>query len=235
MKRIVVFVLILNSCFLYGQVDNTPTPIQFSAKSGSLTKAIGWGYRSTADEWVDYSNVICNRNDYKKKYRSMMNSDYMYSEYEQNFDSIVTKSLVIDSVTYYALIVHKTSGQYKYPNMKIDWYHYKETFGYIFSEDEFSKLDSITEEVTLSTKHRVSMGSVRIKYNEGIFLDSIKNELKQEKNEKATEYIFPVTLSEKGTIRFLTPEAFTEKNKYDFKEKYFEATYESFGKLLIKQ
>lgn len=233
--KIIVVAFLINSCCLFGQTKKDSLQIQFSEKSGTLKEAVGWGYRISSEEWIDYRNVICNRHDYKKKYKSLEGSDYMFSEYKQNFDSIVTKSLIIDSIPYYVLIVHKTTGQYKYPNMKIDWSPHKVTYGYIFSKEEFSKLDSIIEPIELTTKRRISMGSKNIKYNEKAFFNEIINELRIEKSGHAVNYIFPIMKSDKGNIRFFTPEPFSEKNKYDFDRKYFEASPENFGKLLIKE
>lgn len=235
MKRIIVLALLLNSCLLFGQTKKDSLQIQFSEKSGKLKKATGWGYRYSSDEWIDYPNVICNRHDYKRQYRSEQGSDYMYSQYKQNFDSIETKRITKDSLTYYVLIIHKTTGLYKYPNMKIDWYTFKESLGYIFSEEEFSKLDSITEPVELTTKYVVSMGSSRIVYNQNIFQGSIIRELNFEKSKIAPDYIFPVLKSEEGNIHFLTPEHFTKTKNYNFKEAFFEVSLENFEKLLFKE
>jgi hypothetical protein len=113
-------------------------------------------------------------------------------------------------------------------------YPFRETYGYIFSKEEYQKLHHIENLIELKTKYMVSIGTEREKYNETKFLGLIQTALEAEKNENSTEYTFPVLKSTKGTIRFYVPDSFSLDNKYDFDKRYFETSLKDFSKIIIR-
>lgn len=235
MKNLIFsFLLTIIAIHSYGQGRVNRAKVKFDKTSETLKAATGWAYNETSGQWVDYNNVICSDPDYKDKYKSLLGSDFMFSKYEQNFDSIVTKTVSVNNKTYYVLIVHTTSGRYEYPSIREEWYTYKEAKGYIFTEEEFKKLDSLSGEKKISTQYEVSLGSKYTTYDESKFIDLIQTELKSEKSKYSPTYSFPVLLSNEGKVRFYVPTNFSSTTKYDFNKRYFEIELKDFKKLIIK-
>ena len=206
--------------------------LNFEASSGTLLKATGWAYNSTIGEWIDYANVISEDRDYKDKFKSLQGA-WMMSRISQNFLNVQTKILTFKETKYYVLIVEKWSGEYAYPAIKEDWYTFKKTIAYIYTEQEFKKLQNIEGLVELKTREVVSMGSKYEKYDETKFLDLIQTELSKEKSKYAAEYTFPIMKSKEGAIRFYLPDYFSTYTKYDFEKEYFETDADSFSKILL--
>lgn len=218
------------SLFSQDRIDREK--ITFDSTSSILSKSIGWAYNSVFGEWVSYDNVISDNKDYKGKYKSLQGS-WMMSQTEQNFQQIQTKTILYDSKKYYVIIVEKWSGEYQYPSIKEDWYVFKKTIGYIYTEDEYKKLQNIDSLVEIKTQHIVSMGSKYEKYDEVKFLDLIQVSLSTIKGKYSPTYIFPVMMIS-GKVRFYVPEYFHTYSRYDFTKKYFETDISSFSKIIIK-
>lgn len=218
---------------LFSQERVNREKLSFGTVSGIITKSTGWAYNTTLGEWVDYENVISESKDYKEKYKSLQ-GEWMMSRESQSFLELQTKSIVYKGITYYVLIVDKWSGRYEYPNIREDWYTFKETTGYIFTKEEYQKIQNIEGLVELKTKNEVSMGSKYESYDETKFLDLIQTELSKEKSEYSTEYTFPIMKSKEGAIRFYLPDYFSSYSKYDFDKKYFETDLDNFSKIIIK-
>jgi hypothetical protein len=217
----------------YGQERVNREKISYEKTSEIMTKATGYSYNATFGEWIDYENVISDNKDYKDKYKSLQGR-YMMSKISQNFLNIQTKTLTFKGKTYYIFIVEKWSGRYEYPSIEQDWYEFKKTVGYIFTEEEFKKLDSFDKSIEIKTKTEVEMGSKYEKYDETKFLDLIQTILSGEISTYATEYTFPLFKTNEGAIRFYLPDYFSTYSKYDFEKKYFETDYTNFSKILIK-
>ena len=228
----------------FGQERVNRQKLSFDTMSSIMTTATGWSYNSILGEWVDYDNVICSRKEYKEEYKSLQ-GDYMMSETTQNFRGIHTKTLKFNNVTYYVLVIEKWSGRYEYPSIKQDWYTFKETIGYLFTETEFIKLRTylgnphIEGEIELRTKITVKMGSKYEKYDETVFLDLIQTKLSTDTREinNLPEYIFPIIRTKERLIRFYLPEYYFSGNskvygKHSFEKSYFETNHENFNKIL---
>jgi hypothetical protein len=233
--KITLFLILMTGSLLkgFGQERINREKLSFNSTSGILFKAIGWAYNSTLGEWIDYVNVISDDKDYKTKYLSLQGA-YMMSKTSQNFQKVQTRTVIHKGKTYYVLMVDKWSGRYEYPSIREDWYEFKETIGYIFSEEEYQKLLNIESLVELKTQYSVSIGSKYEKYDEIKFLDLIQTELSTEKSEFSYEYTFPIMKSKEGAIRFYLPDNFSTYSKYDFDKEYLETDFESFTKIILK-
>lgn len=245
-KVILILTIFLSTCFqLYGQERINREKLSFKKNSEMMTKAIGYSYNSTIGEWIDYENIISNNKDYKNEYNSLQ-SNWIRKKYKavryidkmsqnsQNFINIQTKKLDFKNKVYYVIIITKWIGQFEYPLIQEDYYTYKQTEGYIYTKEEFQKLDSLDQKIELRTKSMVSVGSKHEIYDETKFLDLIQTELNREISKYEPEYIFPVLKSNEGAIRFYLPEYFFGYSKYNFDNAYFETDQENFSKIYIK-
>ena len=235
MKKILlttISLIICNSSFSQERVNREK--LKFEKSSTTLEKATGWSYSSQYGEWVDYSNVISNDKMYKGEFKSLQGR-YMMSHNTQNFTKIQTRTITHNGEIYYVLIVEKWSGQYKYPHSKIDWNSYKVHYAYIFSENEYSKLNDINELIELKTQIVAYVSTQFERYTEVKFLDLIQTELHKELDRHSLEYGFPVMKSNEGKIRFYTPVILSKFSKnYDFEKEYFETDIDNFSKIIIK-
>jgi len=217
---------------VYGQTRKNREKLSFQDKSDVMSIAIGWSYNSVLGEWVDYENVISVNKEYKTKSKFMYGT-FMKSLTSQNFINMITKTIIYNEQKYYVLVVEKWDYYYEYPNLKMDRYCYKNTFGYIFTESEYNKLKDFNKEVQLKTNIVVSIGSKNEKYNEQKFLDYILTEITREISEYSTIYTFPVLKSDEENIRFYLPDRFSEYSEYNFDKEYFETTSKNFNKIIF--
>lgn len=206
--------------------------LSFADSSGTLAKATGWAYNSTFGEWIDYENVISNSKDYKDKYKSLL-GEWMMSRVHQNFLRMQTKLVIFNEKPYYVLVVEKWSGRYEYPAIQQDWYTFRQTWGYIFTESEFLKLRAIESLVEVKTSQAVQLGSKYEEYSEEKFLALIQTKLMEEAGAYSLEYTFPVMKSREGAIRFYVPDYFASYSRFDFEKQYFETDLGSFKSILI--
>lgn len=231
---IILFSLVTN---VFSQSRVNRSKLSFSNSSEKLSSSIGWSYNETLGEWIDYENVINKDKVYKTKYKSLR-GEYMMSRIKQNFIDIKTKSLSINEEKYFVVMVRKWNGRYKYPSIYKDWYSWEEVQGFIFTENEYSKILNFTGEIKLETNNYVELGSSYEKYDETVFLDLIQNELKSD-NKYSSKYTFPVlktTSDELEVIRFYVPQVFTKSkfNSYNFEKEYLETSPENFDKIIIR-
>jgi hypothetical protein len=230
MSRIsLLLVLLFVPVVLLGQERINREKLKFVKISKPLEKAKGWEYNATRGEWVSYNNVISQN-------KGKLNSRTMMSSNSQNFIKIQTKSVTYKGADYFVLIINKWNGEYVSINIhELEWRKYRQTFGYIFSKEEYQKLNNIENLIELKTKYMVSIDIFPITkpYSETEFLDLIQTELETGKSENSTVYIFPVLKSTKGDIRFYLPDSFS-KDAYDFDKKYFETSLKSFSRIIIK-
>jgi hypothetical protein len=232
---LITLLMTLSLLQVFGQERVNREKLSFDTTSGTLSKATGWAYNSTLGEWIDYENVISDSRDYKDKYKSLQ-GEWMMSGISQNFLKVQTKTVTYKGTKYYVLVVDKWSGRYEYPAIKEDWYTFKQTSGYIYTEEEYQKLQNIESLVELKTQYMVTMGSKYEKYDETKFLDLVQTELSEEKSKYSSEYTFPVMKSKEGAIRFYLPEPeyFSTYSKYDFEKKYFETEFDSFSSIILR-
>lgn len=232
-KSVTSFMLILlfSSTQVFAQARVNRKKITFQKQTETITKASGWSYNKTLGEWVDYPNVISSSKQFKEKYKKLQGK-YMMSRTNQNFLSMQFKTVNLNNQEHYVLVVEKWDGSYKYPSIKKDWQTYKVREGYIFSADEYKKLNSADSLVELKTKYRTFTLS---KPDDTRFLAKIQTELGREKSKYSTEYTFPVRKTKvdgKDLVRFYAPSMFSKYSKYNFEKKYFEVPQEEFKKLL---
>ncbi len=238
MKKILLLLtLFLSVSSVFSQTRTNRSELRFINSSEKLSSSTGWMYNEKRGEWVDYENVISDNTDYKTKYKSLT-GQFMMSRLTQNFIDIETKSFNINEKSYFVVMVRKWRGRYKYPTIYEDWYSWEEVQGFIFTEEEYSKILDFNGEIKLVTGYYVSLGSFYEKYDETVFLDLIQTELKSDKSYSSTGgYRFPVlkTKSEETeVIRFYVPQLFTKYSNYDFEKKYFEASPSNFEKIIIR-
>ena len=229
----VLILLLLFPIVLFGQDRINREKLNFDKISETLEKSTGWEYNSTLGEWIDFDNVISQEKDYNDKYKSLQGR-YMMSKTSQNFLKIQTKSVVYKGTEYFMLIIDKWSGRYEYPAIQRDWYEFQLTVGYIFSKEEYQKLQNIENLIELKTQYIVTLGSKYEKYDEVKFLDLIQTALQTEKSKYSSEYTFPILKSTEGVILFYLPEIFSSYSKYNFDKKYFETSFENFSKIILK-
>jgi hypothetical protein len=237
-KLILVLVLAIIGSVVFGQArTNAEKPQFLPVQSEILTKATGWAYNESIGEWIHYNNVISTEKEYKNERASLAESPRMLSHEKQNFISIQTRMFTYKGINYYLLIVRKWVGWYEYPTIHSGWDYAEDIVGYIFSVDEFKKLENINGLVALKAIGGAGGGAGR-KYNDAAWLDSIQSILMKRTEPEQTGSIFPVLKSEEGNIRFCVPSyvGIFDKNPFyespfNFNKGYFETTPEEFSKL----
>jgi len=215
---------------LSGQQRINKEKLNFDKISGVLKKAKGWEYNETLGEWIDYNNVISQKTYYKEGLYRLLQGRDMMKFYTQNFIKIQTKSVIYKETEYFVLIIDKWNYNIAYGERS----PFRETYGYIFSKEEYRKLHNIENLIELKTKYMVSIGTEYQKYNETNFLNMIRTILQTEKSEDSFEYIFPVLKTTEGVIRFYLPENSSSESGYDFDKKYFETSSKNFSKIIIR-
>jgi len=231
MKKLIISTLLMFFCVIsYSQERVNRKKLMFDSTSSKITSSTGWSYNTTLGEWVDYQNLMCP----EKSWKNFEGEKYLMSQFYQNFISIHTKTLDFNGTQYYAVLVEKWSGQYKYPSIKEDWYEYKIVVCYLFSTAEFLKLRDFIYSPTngsvleLKTMNSVKVGNSYEEYDESVLLDLIQNELIREKTKYSSTYIFPIMKTKNNEIRFYLPQT----TKYEFEKRYFETNITSFSNLI---
>jgi hypothetical protein len=236
MKKILLLLtLFLSVSSVFSQSRTNRSELRFINSSEKLYSSTGWMYNEKRGEWVDYENVISDNTDYKTKYKSLL-GEWMMSRLEQNFKDIETKSLNINEKSYFVVMVKKWNGKYEYPSIQTDWYTWEEVQGFIFTEEEYSKILDFNGEIKLETRYHVHLGSKYEEYDETVFLDLIQTELNSD-TRYGSIHTFPVlkTKSEETeVIRFYIPQVFTSYSNFDFEKRYFEVYPSSFEKIIIR-
>ena len=236
-KTTSLIILLLFSITVFSQSRTNRQKLTFTNSSEKLTSSTGWCYNKTLGEWIDFDNVISNDKDYKTKYKSLQGGYMMSHKEPNNFLSIQSKTFSFKGMIYYIIMVEQYDGVYEYPTIYEDWYYWEETNGFIFTEDEYKKLENLNGETKLETKYHVRSGSSYEKYDETKFLDLIQSELEREKSEYSSTYTFPIlktTSDETEVIRFFVPQSFSSYRTYDFEKEYFEVSPQEFDKIIIK-
>jgi hypothetical protein len=218
-----------------GQERINKEDLKFDKKSKLLTKATGWEYNASYGKWIDYKNFISQNTAYKEGLHSTRN---LMSNAKQQFINIQTKSVIYKGTEYFVLIIEKWNGEivndYYENHIREIWKPFRQTFGYVFSKEEYQKLHNIENLIELKTKYMVSIGTEREKYNETKFLGLIQTALEEEKSENSFEYIFSVLKSTEGSIRFYLPNSSSFNPKYDFDKRYFETSLKDFSKIIVR-
>jgi hypothetical protein len=242
MKKVIFFafsvLFVANVAFSQSRVNQTK-PQFLPEQSEILTSAIGWAYNKSIGEWIDYENVISPEKRYKTEFSSLSGTPYMRSQENQNFISMQTRMFTYENKSYYLLMVIKWVGWYKYPRIHQDWEYAEDMVGYIFSPEEYNKLNNINGLVGLRPIGGAGGGAGR-KYDDNALLDSIQSILMESTVPGETGSIFPVLKSEEGDIRFCVPRYVGTQDKdpyydspFNFNRGYFETSPEEFSKIII--
>lgn len=233
MKKYITILFLFCLFNVHSQDRVNREKLNFIEKSNVLSKVTGWAYNSTSGEWIDYENSISDNKSYKTDLYNDLQGKYMMSRCN-SFINLQIKSLIYNSNKYYVLIIHKWTGEYYYPALEKDWRIGETTFAYIYNEKEYKKLSNINGTIELFTQYHVKLDG---EYDEIKFLDLIQTELLEIKNKYVDNYIFPITKSNNGSIRFFTPMYFLNSKydlKYDFSKSYFETDLANFSNIIIK-
>lgn len=230
MKNLVLgIVLVAITSSVLGQDRTNRAKLSFTSQSEIIAKAIGWAYNDELGEWVNYQNIIST----DKK-----NAKVIKGTIAQSFSSMQFKTVFLDSVTYYVLVLRRMGGAFQYPNIGSGYYQWKQTFGFIFTKEEYAKLASSSDSIVeLKAQRMVCMCSNYERYNEVKFLDLVRTELESEHGKYRSTYTFPikkVTVKGENLVRFFIPERYPSSADYNFEKRYFEVTQTAFNKLLIK-
>jgi len=163
----------------------------------------------------------------------------MMSETDQNFISLQTKTFIYKGEKYFALVINKYSGRYKYPAIKEDWMPYKQTNVFVFSSNEYSKLYNLTKNTLLETTYADYGTSDKFESDDTVLFNIIsrlenKSIVDKIESDDLT-YKFYVKLSDPTTVKFLLPiPRFSSYKISEITDKYFETSLENFNKFIIK-
>jgi hypothetical protein len=176
------------------------------------------------------------RNKYKDRYSSLL-GEYMMSREQQTFNDITIKTLTYNDTKYFALIINKWRGRYRYPSIREDWQTYLYTIAYLMEEIEYKKLVNYNEP---KFKYVIEYDQEFETYDETKFLDLIQTKITTKKsNYGGNEYdwILPIKkINDK--VRFLSPTLvglIRSKHwapHYNMEKEYFETNVNNFNKLL---
>ena len=233
MKKLKVMMMTLMMCLVSVSVLGQEI---FTKTSGTLKKATGWQYNDIYNQWVSHQNLISDN--------IGTSTSYLKSRSSLNFVSIQTKSFCYNNIKYYAIIIVRLNGQYKYQYIQQDWFTYKTTSLYVFSEKEYKKLYNITDSIiTLKTNFRIyePVGTFDDDY---VTMHKIIEKLKKNPNvddvEKKSKYdttepnIFEVKMVKPSIIHFTTPYVYFINKNMNINSAYFETSLKDFNKIIIK-
>lgn len=219
MKKSLLFLLLLLALTCNAQERVNKEKLVFKESSEKLTKAIGWYYNSYSGEWISNNNVL-----YDKKIDP--NQNQLISSQSQNFISIQSKTTVYNGETYYFIIIEK--GNIRFSTS------YKETLAYLTSAEEYSKLLSITGNVSkIKCFYVAKNGSSESTYNESDFLIAIRNKLDSKNYYNDSYFYVKLDNNNNEVVRFLLPKDPDRYGCTDFDNNYFETTKENFNKIII--
>jgi hypothetical protein len=232
-KLLLILIVLVFTNLVFGQDRVNRPKLSFEGTSEILSTSVGWHYNKTLGEWIDYPNVISKDDSYKTRFKSLA-GPYLMSKSLYTFNTLQVKSFTFNNTKYYALIVDKWSGRYRYPTIEEDWIQFKNIDCYILTESEYSKLQNY-EKVTFITY--VPMNLEFEGYSETKLLDLIQTKLLSYNgsNPSSIKDLMYITKTSEDKIRFLTPHYyFTSREEVDFNNIYFETDKDSFDKLIIR-
>ena len=234
-KLLLILISLVFTNSVFGQDRVNRPKLSWDGGSEILSTSVGWAYNETLGEWVDYQNLISKDKSYKQ-YKTLQGSHHM-SDSKFTFNTLQIKTLTFNGTKYYVLIMDRWRGRYKYPTIFEDWIKFRSIDCYIFSESEYLKLKNY-EKVSFITE--ISFYLEFEAYDEVKLLDHIQTSLSNETNlseSKYWNYYMFITQTDKGQIRFLTPNryfSFDSYDKIDFEKTYFETSRINFDKLIVK-
>lgn len=230
-RRILLVNFLFFSFVSFGQDRVNREKLNYNDSSEIISKVTGWSYNTELGEWIDYENVICKEKTYKSNYKDL-SAEFMKSLYYHNFINLQTKTIIVDGLKYYLLLIKKYEGSYDYPHIRKDWKIYIAINAFIFSQKEFQKLKNISNK-TVELKTKLQASVYQQFYIHESFTSSIQDKILRNTNHPFV-YIFPIYKAENGKVRFLLPKDYPSfEKKYNFDEEYFEIDFEDFQQLII--
>lgn len=235
MRYSILLLILLINHSLFSQSRINRQPINFINESERINQTTGWYYNEQKGEWVSYNGLI-----FFEKITQAGPQDNLVSfrsRTKQNYESLQFKTVKVNNETFYVLIIEQWNGKYKYPTLKQEYYYWLDTFGYIYTETEYRKLNQLAllGQVELKTSWMVQFGFDKSSYKSEIFLDMIQSAILGA-SKLDYEYILPVmatTNDNVDVIRFLLPDKY-RFIKHDLSKQYFEINPDEFMKLILK-
>lgn len=232
-KLLLILISLVFTNSVFGQDRVNRPKLSFDGGSEILSTSVGWMYNETLGEWVDYQNVISKEKRYKEQYK-ILQGPYLMSTSKFTFNTLQIKTLTFNGSKYYVLIMDRWRGRYRYPSIQEDWIQFRSIDCYIFSESEYLKLKNY-EKVSFITEIKFDLEFQA--YDEVKLLDIIQTSLSNETNRSTSStmnYSMFIAQTDKGQIRFLTPNLYFSFDKIDFEKTYFETSKINFDKLITE-
>jgi hypothetical protein len=228
-----ILMLFLAVAPIHAQERSDKVNVSFIKKSEPITKATGYMQNEASGKWVQNENLI---KDIEVAPKDSFNRGFT----AQNLIWFRTATLQYNSKKYYAFYYYYHSGQYKYPETKVDWMQFHATRFLIADQDQYNTfkkavMDKKGEFIKLSTII-ASVFEIEGDYDEPKLLGLMTKALGDDKlfNDYCVGAISQ-TLNGKSMVRFRLPEDcyFTQLNLGDKQARYFEISFDEFKKILI--
>lgn len=157
-------ILLFKNVILYSQERiSKPIPVIGTQIKGQLVKSTGW-LLNPEGQWISRPNRIPSYLD--NNFKTLL--DYEYEGLGiDNFISYQIRDIKIKDSTYSILIKRYKDGYYKYSAIKEGWYNYNSVVFYVFSKNEWVKLDRIVND---------SINLIKVNYLYSNSIDWINNE-----------------------------------------------------------
>ena len=199
-------------------------------KSEPITKAIGYEQNETDGKWYQNNNLIM---DMVVNPKDSANIGYT----EQNIIWFRTATVSYAGKKYYMFYYHYLSGQYKYPETRVDWQPFGATKFLILEQTEYQNFkNSVMQKkgVTVkATTTRANAFSLKGDYDEQKMLISIAKVMDDKYLlEDYCLFAKSQTLDGKDLVRFRMFD-FCSKEKY-LAKRYFELPLEEFKKVFVE-
>ena len=225
MNHVILIILIFFSIQTFAQQRIDKPNLQFEKSSQIMKQADGWCLNAYG-KWIKNSNLVCAMVAKTSAEKSVLSCDE-----HQSFIDAQNKIITYDSVTYNILIIRRYIGHYKYQTIEQGFYTSIQTEGYIFSKEEFAKLENLTDSVKCQY-----IGKVDCECTSNEFIRLLENKLSS--NDDSYQFCyFPVRKSTEGKIRFYIPDCFLGRNILhpdpNFNQSYFETDINNFNKLFL--
>ena len=202
----------------------------FTKKSEPLTQATGYDQDKKTGKWIQNNNLISDM-------VVTPNDSFNIGFTDQNLIWFRSATLTYDAKKYYAFYYYYLSGQYKYPETKVDWIPFHATKFIIVEQADYlafknARMQKKGETISLTTI-RSNTAEITGDFNEAKLLAEIASVLDNKRLHK--DFCFAASaqsLNGKNIVRFRLPEScyFTK----DLPKEYFETGLEDFKKIFVE-
>lgn len=246
MKRILLFFIIsifgLNWTFAQPREDGGVTA-KVVKSSPIVTSIIGWEYDMAQKKWAGYYNTL--KNQYKRNNNKMPIK--LTPSDMSNCDNVISlqfKKVMFEGNTYYLLFYPRYFGAWRYPSICSGWYYGKVTSLYVFTKEEYEKLQNLQKGINvIKTIKFTSFGHESFSFFSNFnsaFIDLFESEERLLKDKPMTWYI---KKEDDNTIRFQsisyaelkTGKLYEVVDSPNFDMRYFEISYSNFSKLYVQE